>query len=817
MTLRSLVFAVLAWAAATVGHAATTGVAGQVTDPAGLPLPGVVVTLSTVANSAAEPREIASLVTDERGSYTVDVPPGQYALTAELSGFQLARQLVTVKTEVATIDVRLALASFQDSVTITADASTASLLAAPQPNAPVTVTRTVINSAMLPNSRYEDVLTLMPNVVRGPDNRISIGGTPASTGSLVVNGFNETDPAGGLPGVVVPIDAVDAVDVHTGGYGADLGRATSGVTTIQTRSGANQFHTSADSIFPRFLFENGTVHGVEYWEPNVGASGPIIKGRLFFEEAVSYRFDRNRFTTLAGPQHNTYNQPLVWSQLDGTVSSRQHVRFALAFDEQHTDHAHITAFTPADSVPTLAEDGWSAMLSDDLTLGKTTALDLKASWLQTASSVEPTGSGPYAMGHQLASGGYFDDQTRKGRRVEAGATLSVMPTERQVLKLGVTVDRAVLKMSDTPSPVSLLRSDGSVSHSISFLPLAAARVATIEGAAFVQDTWSPRPWVVLDGGLRYDRVSATGSDTVSPRMAWTVKHADNRTSVSGSIGLFVDKLVLSALAFPSFPTRVLDDRDSAGFPSRFQPILNVVEGSLTVPFATRWDIGVDRIFSRGWQAHLRYQERHGANELIVQPSSSDAGTQALALSSTGRSAERALETTVGFRRSDLGHEFYISYVRSSARGDLNTFDSVEGLTKDPFVQANAIGALPSEVPHRLLAWGLLRLPGSITFAPFVSVRSGFAYSAIDDDWLYVGNRDGLRLPVFGSLDISVTRVVDLPRQLPQARVGLKLYNIVSVHSEREVQPDVVSPEFGTRYDPVPRDFSVVCVFLLGRH
>src|SRR5207253_2911359 len=100
-----------------------------------------------------------------------------------------------------------------------------------------------------------------------------------STGALVVNGFNETDPAGGQPGVVIPVDAVDSVEIRTGGYAADLGRATSGVTSIHTRAGADEFHTSFESIFPRFLFEDGTVHGVEYWEPNVGLSGPIIKGR----------------------------------------------------------------------------------------------------------------------------------------------------------------------------------------------------------------------------------------------------------------------------------------------------------------------------------------------------------------------------------------------------------------------------------------------------------------------------------------------------------------------------------------------------------
>jgi hypothetical protein len=159
----------------------------------------------------------------------------------------------------------------------------------------------------------------------------------------------------------------------------------------------------------------------------------------------------------------------------------------------------------------------------------------------------------------------------------------------------------------------------------------------------------------------------------------------------------------------------------------------------------------------------------------------------------------------------------VSYVRSRARGDLNSFEAIEGLFKDPFVQPNQVGPLSADVPNRLLVWGLLRVPGQMTLAPFMDVRSGFPYSAIDDNWSYVGPRNGLRMPWFGSLDLSLTRVVDLPRQLPHARVGLKLYNIASIHSEREIQRDVASPEFGARYDPVPRDFSLVCVFLLGQH
>jgi hypothetical protein len=336
--------------------------------------------------------------------------------------------------------------------------------------------------------------------------------------------------------------------------------------------------------------------------------------------------------------------------------------------------------------------------------------------------------------------------------------------------------------------VSLLRTDNTLSRVVSFQSGPKSHESTDEQTAFIEDVWSPHPSLELEAGVRYDRVGAIHSGTVSPRVAWTMKRDGDRTSISGSAGIFVDKLVQY--------TNVAD--------------------ALQVPRATRWDLGVDRTFTGGWQAHVRYQERYGRDELILQPYTNPSGASTLVLSSGGQSRQRALETTLGYRPASSGHEFYVSYVRSSARGDLNTFDRVEGLSKDPFVQANEVGPLPTDVPNRLIAWGLLRLPGGITFAPFVTVRSGFPYSAIDDNWVYVGQRDGLRLPTFGSLDISVTRIIELPRQLPRARVGLKLYNLIAANTEREIQRDVAAPDYGMRYDQVPRDFSVVCVFLLGR-
>ena len=103
----------------------------------------------------------------------------------------------------------------------------------------------------------------------------------------------------------------------------------------------------------------------------------------------------------------------------------------------------------------------------------------------------------------------------------------------------------------------------------------------------------------------------------------------------------------------------------------------------------------------------------------------------------------------------------------------------------------------------------------MTVAPFVDVRSGFPYSAVDENWLYVGERNAQRLPWFGSLDLYVNKIVGLPGRLPDARVGLKLYNVASAHSARDVQTDIERPDFGTTYNPVPRDFTMVFELLWG--
>lgn len=784
-------------------------VSGRITDPQTLPLPGVSISLLSSAGTT-----VATTITDEDGIFTIDAPPGAYQIHAELSGFEPLTQSNVDASRPATLTLTLRLATLHEQVTV-APEPVSPVIGVTAPNAPVSVTRSVIDNGMLPNSQYDDVLPLLPNVVRGPDGQISVGGSRAPEGALVVNGVNATDPVIGAPGLMLPIEAVDSVEVFAGGYPADLGLATGGITSVHTRSGADTFHMTASSFFPRLRFINGKVSGIDSWEPNIGASGPIDRDRIYFEEALSYRFDRNRYATLVGPQDNVFDALQSWSQFDVRLGASQDVSFTGGFDMQRTDHWNITAFTPASTVPELLRKEWATSLADRFTTTAGSTLEIHGALLHTGTNVDGSATGRYRLGHDMTTGSYFNSQDLQGSRLEAGASWTWAPLRSHLVKFGATVARAGLDGVDRSMPVDLLRSDGTVARTIRFRTGGAMTASQIETGAFAQDTWSVSSALTLDAGVRYDASSQARTSRIAPRAAFTFKLPDTRTTISGSVGAFTNRLVLEALAYPQLPARVeLLDPDGTGDTLVFS---RSSASPLDLPRAMRWDLELDRRFDNGMTVRVKYQERHGTDELVVAPTQVTATRGALVLSSTGTSDARSLETTVGYRSHDSGQEIFASYVRARAVGNYNSFDAIEGLFRDPFVQGDAVGPLRADVPNRLLAWGMIHVPKRFTVAPFVEVRDGFPYSAITDAWTFAGPRNGYRMPWFGSLDLYVNKIVGLPMGLPDARVGLKLYNIAAVHSERDVQRDISRPDFGTTYNANPRDFVIVFELLWGKH
>lgn len=798
---------------ATIVSAEGLALHGRVSDSEGLALPGVLVSVRPTIGGRT-----STTVTDAGGLFTLALPPGSYRLRAELSGFEAGEQTLSIgPDEPSDLEIVLRMAAFHEQVTVKGEAPQA-VLGEPHPDAPATVTREVVESGMLPNSQYDDLLPLLPNVVRGPDGLISVAGAAAPQGALRVNGFNMTDPISGEAATLLPLEAIESVDVYSGGYPADAGRATGGVTSVHTRSGGDHWDVTANSFFPRLRFAGGRPAGVDSWEPNVGASGPIVRGRLFIEEAVSYRFDRNRFDTLAGPQENTYAAFMAWSQVDAQVSPSHHLVFSAATDPQRTDRANITAFTTVNSVPRIERGGWSVSLGDRWTLGERSTLEVTLGRVRAKQSVTPLGAEPYDVGPDRIAGSYFDRQDLRGTRTEVAGVWSWTVRSGHLLRVGGSAGQLSLDGAEQAGVVNLIRTDDSTSRRITFLAADAVGFSSsaTEAGVFAQDLWTVSPRLTVDAGVRYDRTTSVRA-AVSPRVAWTLALSGSGDStLSGSIGRFADKIPLAALAFPLMSSRLVQTWDQAGTSEMVRLFTNALGGALDTPVATRWDVELNHRFAGGWQARVKYQERRGERELVIDPQVVSATRGVLALQSTGTSRARSVEGTLAWRATGAGHEVYVSYVRAAAEGHVNTLERIGGALREPFVQPDQVAPIRADVPNRLLAWGVLHLPARVTLAPFVEVRDGFPWSPVDDEWRYAGAANSARLPWFGSLDLYVNKVFTISNRLPDARIGLKLYNVLSIHTERDVQRDTARPDFGSTYNPIPRDFTMVFELLWNR-
>src|SRR5208337_4444520 len=85
--------------------------------------------------------------------------------------------------------------------------------------------------------RFENLLPLVPGVVRGPDGRINLKGARATQSGALVNSANVTDPATGGTAINLPIDVVSSVQVISNPYDPQYGRLTGALSTVETKTG----------------------------------------------------------------------------------------------------------------------------------------------------------------------------------------------------------------------------------------------------------------------------------------------------------------------------------------------------------------------------------------------------------------------------------------------------------------------------------------------------------------------------------------------------------------------------------------------------
>jgi hypothetical protein len=273
-------------------------VSGTVRDSSGAVLPGV----SVEAASPALIEKVRTATTDGTGQYRItDLPPGMYALTFTLSGFNaVKRDGITVSgSGVIPINIDLSVGTLNETLTVTGEA--------PLVDTQTTRRETVISSETisgLPITRnYGGVLYATPglNVQPGVNANdlmpsmatFSAHGGQATEGRVFVNGVSVNGPFGSNSVTQFAFDVANAEEMQVLVSGG-LGESETGgpIANIVPKSGGNNFSGNAFYSGTTSRFQKSNVDEStltlraptvrKNWDSNFALGGPIQRDRLWF-------------------------------------------------------------------------------------------------------------------------------------------------------------------------------------------------------------------------------------------------------------------------------------------------------------------------------------------------------------------------------------------------------------------------------------------------------------------------------------------------------------------------------------------------------
>ena len=184
--------------------------------------------------------------TDVNGEYVIrNLTAGTYTLKASYLGYQaITTQNVRVNSDLTTeIDFQLPPEDISvGTVTIVAERPLI------QKDATSSI-RTVTNEDIqnLPVRGVTNIATLQAGVVNY-NGVIHVRGSRGSAVGYYLEGVSITNPESGNRAVTIANDAVEELQVETGGFGVQYGGSTAGLIRTQLRSGGTQFHTSLEYI-----------------------------------------------------------------------------------------------------------------------------------------------------------------------------------------------------------------------------------------------------------------------------------------------------------------------------------------------------------------------------------------------------------------------------------------------------------------------------------------------------------------------------------------------------------------------------------------
>lgn len=299
------------------------GLEGTVKDNTGAVLPGV-----TVEARSSSALGVQSAVTDANGFFRfTSLLPGEYDITAALSGFSAAKARVAVSSgQTPRLDIAMQVEGVAEQVQVTADAT---VLDMSSTKTATTITEKVI--AELPRGRtFNTLLQMAPGVRSEPKagtagvGGYQVDGASGSENVFIVDGVDVSnvrrsalDAAG-----AVPFEFLQEVQVNSGGFSAEYGGALGGVVNVVSKSGTDVYRGEALYQF------TGDALNSDAATANTPATGPKGTWRRDPDNAAVAEFFK--------PAEDKYTEQFYGFTLGGPLV-RDKLRFFAGYIPQFYD------------------------------------------------------------------------------------------------------------------------------------------------------------------------------------------------------------------------------------------------------------------------------------------------------------------------------------------------------------------------------------------------------------------------------------------------------------------------------------------------
>ena len=721
-------------------------------------------------------------VTDDAGLFSFkSLAAGEYLVTIQKAGyFLLSKQKVELSGESQEFSFvlnheeevreKVDVTATPNTIDPTATQSTESLSSDEIRDIPVASTHDLTQS-----------LVALPEVVKDNSNLLHIAGSRNTTESYYIDGFGVGDPASNGLSARMIVEAVRTSEIQTGRFGAEYPHPGAAILSYETREGDDRWRFNAVDFIPGINVQDGVQLGNYY--PRVVISGPIVKDTLWFMQSFDLIHTLDYQSGLP-PNVDHFARTwsgdswskLLWKQ---STNSSLHISFLANVDS--TQNAGLTALNPPETTTDNTGHRLFAAVKEQSYIHKT-LVEFGAGIERAYADATPMGTQPYIILLNGTAGNYFDKSENKGRRYQTFADAIGAPVHwmgAHTFSGGANLEDVELVSYNQRGEIqALLANNQSVARLTTFTGDPQYTLSNTLAGGFVQDSWAMGSRVTTQVGVRADWDRLFQAATVQPHVAVNVlPFSDGRAKLSVGWGRYNIPLNLSVIgqAYDQQEVDTLFNYDknynliSTQGPATSAFILPPGGlHSLQQPYFDITSVGYEQKIGKNTLVKLELlarKERHGLVYETLLPG--QIGSDFM-LQSTRQDSYRGVTVSARHTFANTA-DLFVAYTRSSARSD-QVLDPVLGSL---LFAPQQPGPLLWDAPNRFLSWASVPTPiWGILFSYLFEYRTGYPWSAVNQQQFLVGAANSFRFPAYANLTIGLEKKFTFRDRVFAARLAM---------------------------------------------